>query len=46
MWITMWKTYFRKDSDVTAVFNDFMAKIKADGTLQALADKYALTLAE
>ena len=37
---------FRKDSDVTAVFNDFMAKIKADGTLQALADKYALTLAE
>ena len=37
---------FRKDSDVTAVFNDFMAKIKADGTLQALADKYELTLAE
>ena len=37
---------FRKDSDVTAVFKDFMAKIKADGTLQALADKYALTLAE
>ena len=37
---------FRKDSDVTAVFNDFMAKIKADGTLQALADKYALTLAQ
>ena len=37
---------FRKDSDVTAKFNDFMAKIKADGTLQALADKYSLTLAE
>ena len=37
---------FRKDSDVTAVFNDFMAKIKADGTLQALADKYDLTLSE
>ena len=37
---------FRKDSDVTAAFNDFMAKIKADGTLQALADKYQLTLAE
>ena len=37
---------FRKDSDVTAKFNEFMAKIKADGTLQALADKYALTLAE
>ena len=37
---------FRKDSDVTAKFNEFMAKIKADGTLQALADKYDLTLAE
>ena len=37
---------FRKDSDLTAAFNDFMAKIKADGTLQALADKYSLTLAE
>ncbi len=37
---------FRKDSDVTAVFNDFMAKLKTDGTLQALADKYNLTLAE
>ena len=37
---------FRKDSDATAAFNDFMAKIKADGTLQALADKYALTLAQ
>ena len=37
---------FRKDSDLTAKFNDFMAKLKADGTLQALADKYDLTLAE
>ena len=37
---------FRKDSDLTAAFNEFMAKIKADGTLQALADKYQLTLAE
>ena len=37
---------FRKESDVTAVFNDFMAKLKADGTLQALADKYSLTLAD
>ena len=36
---------FRKDSDLTAAFNDFMAKIIADGTLQALADKYSLTLA-
>ena len=37
---------FRKDSDVTAAFNDFMSKLMADGTLQALADKYALTLAK
>jgi len=37
---------FRKDSDLTAEFNAFMAKIKADGTLQALADKYSLTLAQ
>ena len=37
---------FRKDSDLTAAFNDFMAKIKADGTLQQLADKYSLTLAD
>ena len=37
---------FRKESDVTAKFNEFMDKIAADGTLQALADKYSLTLAE
>ena len=37
---------FRKDSDLTAAFNAFMAKLIADGTLQALADKYSLTLAE
>ena len=36
---------FRKESDVTAKFNEFMAKCIADGTLQALADKYSLTLA-
>ena len=36
---------FRKESDVTAKFNEFMDKIAADGTLQALADKYSLTLA-
>ncbi len=36
---------FRKESDLTAAFNEFMAKMKADGTLQALADKYSLTLA-
>ena len=37
---------FRKDSDLTAKFNDFMAKLIADGTLQQLADKYQLTLAK
>jgi polar amino acid transport system substrate-binding protein len=36
---------FRKESDLTAAFNDFMAKLKADGTLEALAAKYNLTLA-
>ena len=35
---------FRKDSDLTAVFNDFMAKLMADGTLDALAAKYELAL--
>ena len=37
---------FRKESDLTAKFNKFMDEIAADGTLQALADKYSLTLAE
>ena len=37
---------FRKGSDVTAKFNEFMASLKADGTLQALAEKYELTLAD
>ena len=37
---------FRKDSDVTAKVNEIMAKLKSDGTLQALADKYSLTLAD
>ena len=37
---------FRKDSDVTAKVNELMAKWMADGTLQALADKYSLTLAK
>jgi len=37
---------FRKDSDLTAKFNAFMDKLTADGTLQALADKYSLTLAD
>ena len=37
---------FRKESDLTAKFNAFMDKIAADGTLQGLASKYSLTLAE
>ena len=36
---------FRKDSDLTVFFNDFMIKLKNDGTLQELAAKYNLTLA-
>ena len=36
---------FRKDSDLTDTFNKFMEKCIADGSLQALADKYNLTLA-
>jgi polar amino acid transport system substrate-binding protein len=36
---------FRKDSDLTPKFNEFMEKLKQNGTLQALADKYGLTLA-
>ena len=35
---------FRKDSDVTTKFNEFMDKLLADGTLDALAEKYNLTL--
>lgn len=37
---------FRKDSDLTEKFNEFLKKVKEDGTLQALADKYELTLAD
>lgn len=37
---------FRKGSDLTAKFNEFMAKLREDGTLQKLADKYKLVLAE
>lgn len=37
---------FRKGSDVTAKVNELMAKWKADGTLQTLADQYSLTLAK
>ena len=37
---------FRKNSDLAPKFNEFMAGLKKDGTLQALADKYNLTLAQ
>ena len=37
---------FRKESDLTAAFNDFMAELKANGTLGELAAKYNLTLAD
>ena len=36
---------FPKDSELTAKFNAFMDKLIEDGTLQALAEKYGLTLA-
>ena len=36
---------FRKESDVTAKVNEIIAALKENGTLQALADKYGLTLA-
>ena len=35
----------RENSDLTAEINKIMAEMKADGTLQALADKYQLNLA-
>lgn len=35
---------FRKESDVTDVFNDFLAKLMDNGKLQELADIYKLTL--
>lgn len=37
---------FRKESDVTAKVNEILDKLRADGTMQALADKYSLTLAQ
>ena len=36
---------FRKNSDLTAKFNEFMDKLVKDGTLTDLAKKYNLTLA-
>lgn len=37
---------FRKGSDLTEKLNQFLKDLKADGTLDELAQKYSLTLAE
>ena len=37
---------FRKGSDMAALVNGFLADLKADGTLQELADKYELVLVD
>lgn len=37
---------FRKGSDAAAAVNEAFAALKGDGTMQTLADKYGLTLAE
>ena len=37
---------FRKGSDLADLLNDYLAQVKADGTLTALAEKYQLTLAD
>lgn len=37
---------FRKDSDAAEKVNELMEELKTDGTLDALAEKYELTLAE
>lgn len=37
---------FRKGSDVAAAVNDAFAALREDGTMQALADKYSLELAD
>ncbi len=37
---------FRKGSDLTETVNGYIAELKEDGTLDALAEKYELTLAE
>ena len=37
---------FRKGSDVPDAVNAAFDELKADGTMQALADKYGLTLAD
>ena len=37
---------FRKGSDAAEKVNELMEELKTDGTLDALAEKYELTLAE
>ena len=37
---------FRQGSDMTAMVNDILAQYREDGTLQKLADKYGLSLAD
>ena len=37
---------FRKGSDVAEAVNTAFDELKEDGTMQALADKYSLTLAD
>ena len=37
---------FRKNSDLTDKLNAFMDKLRSDGTLDKLAQKYNLTLAK
>ena len=37
---------FRKGSDIAAAVNDAFAELREDGTMQALADKYNLELAD
>lgn len=37
---------FRKGSDAAAAVNEAFDELRADGTMQALADKYSLTLAD
>ena len=37
---------FRKGSDAAAAVNAAFDELKEEGTMQALADKYELTLAE
>ena len=37
---------FRKGSDLTAMVNEYIAELKEDGTLDALAEKYELALSD